>query len=160
MTWTAPDVVREPGPWTGGERALLEWFLDFHRLTLLHKCAGLTAEQLAARPAEPSILSLADLVRHMTEVERGWFRRGFARQPAKPVYCGPRLADPVLPPFLPGEVLLHEIFKTGAADEMIQAPPGGDVADDQHPLPVPAQRQVTEEAADAPDGLPPALPAR
>jgi hypothetical protein len=30
MTWTAPDVVREPGPWTGGERALLEWFLDFY----------------------------------------------------------------------------------------------------------------------------------
>jgi uncharacterized damage-inducible protein DinB len=87
MTWTAPDVVREPGPWTGDERALLEWLLDFHRLTLLHKCAGLTAEQLAARPAEPSALSLAGLVRHMTEVERGWFRRGFARQPAEPAYC-------------------------------------------------------------------------
>jgi hypothetical protein len=57
MTWTAPDVVREPGPWTGDERALLEWFLDFHRLTLLHKCAGLTAEQLAARPAESLALS-------------------------------------------------------------------------------------------------------
>jgi uncharacterized damage-inducible protein DinB len=87
MTWTAPDVERRPGPWTGGERELLEWFLDFHRLTLLHKCAGLTAEQLAARPAGPSILSLVGLVRHMTEVERGWFRRGFGRQQAEPAYC-------------------------------------------------------------------------
>lgn len=93
MSWTAPDVVREPGPWTGDERALLEWLLDFHRLTLLHKCAGLTAEQLAARPAEPSALSLAGLVRHMTEVERGWFRRGFAGQPAAPVYCTSERSD-------------------------------------------------------------------
>ena len=87
MTWTAPDVTREPGPWTAGERALLDWFLDFCRLTLLHKCAGLTAEQLARRSAEPSALSLLGLVRHMTEVERGWFRRGFARQRADPPYC-------------------------------------------------------------------------
>ena len=74
--------------------------------------------------------------------------------------AGAWLAEPVLPPFPPDEVLLHELFKRGAGDEVVQAPPGGDVADDQHPLPVPAQRQVTEEAADAPDGLPPALPAR
>jgi hypothetical protein len=39
---------------------------------------------------------------------------------------------------------------------MVQAPPGDDVPDDQHPLPVPAQRQVAEEAADAPHGLAPA----
>jgi hypothetical protein len=35
MTWTAPDVVREPGPWTGGERVLLEWFLDFRPATTI-----------------------------------------------------------------------------------------------------------------------------
>jgi hypothetical protein len=87
MTWTAPDVAREPGPWVGDERELLDWFLDFCRLTLRHKCAGLTAEQLARRSTEPSGLSLLGLVRHMTEVERGWFRRGFAGQPADPPYC-------------------------------------------------------------------------
>ena len=68
-----------------------------------------------------------------------------------------RLADPVLPAFLPGEVLLDEIFQRDAADEVVQAPPGGDVPDDQDPPPVPAQRQVAEEAADAGYGLPPAL---
>ena len=66
---------------------MLEGFLDFHRLTLLRKCAGLTAEQLATRNAEPSSLSLLGLVRHMTEVERGWFRRGFGAEKPGQVYC-------------------------------------------------------------------------
>ena len=86
MTWTAPEVVREPMAWTGNERAMLDGLLDLHRLTLLHKCAGLTAEQLAARGVAPSGLSLLGLIRHMTDVERGWFRRGFARQVAAPLY--------------------------------------------------------------------------
>jgi hypothetical protein len=87
MTWTAPEVAREPVPRTGDERTMLVAFLDIHRLTLLHKCAGLTAEQLAARNARPSILSLLGLVRHMAEVERAWFRRGLAGDPAGPIYC-------------------------------------------------------------------------
>jgi uncharacterized damage-inducible protein DinB len=86
MTWTAPEVAREPMPRAGDERAMLDGLLDLHRLTLLHKCAGLTAGQLAARSAEPSGLSLLGLLRHMTDVERGWFRRGFARQVAAPLY--------------------------------------------------------------------------
>jgi hypothetical protein len=55
--------------------------------------------------------------------------------------------------------LFNEIFKGDAAGEGVQAPPGGDMADDQDPLPVPAQWQVGEEAADAADGLLPASPA-
>ena len=39
------------------------------------KCAGLEPEQLALRSCPPSSLSLLGLVRHMTEVERGWFLR-------------------------------------------------------------------------------------
>jgi uncharacterized damage-inducible protein DinB len=54
---------------------MLEAWLDFHRQTLLAKCAGLTAEQLRLAAAPPSNLSLLGLVRHMTDVERGWFRR-------------------------------------------------------------------------------------
>ena len=54
---------------------MLEAWLDFHRQTLLGKCAGLTEDQLKERAAPPSGLSLLGLVRHMAEVERGWFRR-------------------------------------------------------------------------------------
>ena len=57
---------------------MLEAWLDFHRQTLLSMCSGLTAEQLRQRPAPPSTLSLLGLVRHMTDVERGWFRRRIA----------------------------------------------------------------------------------
>ncbi len=38
------------------------------------KCAGLTATQLKERATPPSTLSLLGLVRHLTEVERWWFR--------------------------------------------------------------------------------------
>jgi len=54
---------------------MLEAWLDFHRQTLLSKCTGLTAEQLRQRAVPPSSLSLLGLIRHMAEVERGWFRR-------------------------------------------------------------------------------------
>ena len=52
------------------ERSLLEGWLEYYRASLLAKCAGLSGEQLAARSCEPSPMSLAGLVRHMTEMER------------------------------------------------------------------------------------------
>jgi uncharacterized damage-inducible protein DinB len=67
-------------PLTGGERESLRVWLDWHRATLEHKCAGLSDEQLGLKAALPSQLSLLGLVRHMAEVERTWFRRVFARQ--------------------------------------------------------------------------------
>ncbi len=54
---------------------MLESWLDFHRETLLWKCAGLTDEQLKKRACPPSTLTLLGLVRHMNEVEQGWFGR-------------------------------------------------------------------------------------
>jgi uncharacterized damage-inducible protein DinB len=72
---TAPEVQRPEVPRVADERAMLEAWLDYHRATLLMKCAGLTDEQLRLRSAEPSTLSLLGLVRHLTDVERGWFRR-------------------------------------------------------------------------------------
>jgi hypothetical protein len=82
----APEVVRTSTPRTGGERELLDAWLDWHRATLLAKCAGLDEIQLRTSSAEPSPLSLLGLVRHMTEVERGWFIRGFADRGAGPLY--------------------------------------------------------------------------
>jgi uncharacterized damage-inducible protein DinB len=75
MAWTAPRSDRDTVPPVAGEREMLEAWLEFHRQTLLAKCAGLTADQLKERAAAPSGLSLLGLVRHMAEVERGWFRR-------------------------------------------------------------------------------------
>jgi len=75
MTWTAPEIERRKEPHIAGERAMLEGWLDYHRDTLLLKCQGLSADQLRLRSVEPSSLSLLGLVRHMTDVERSWFRR-------------------------------------------------------------------------------------
>jgi uncharacterized damage-inducible protein DinB len=69
---------REGGPRLGDERTTLTEFLRGQRLTLQLKCDGLGAEDLARRAVEPSTMSLLGLVRHMAEVERGWFRRRFA----------------------------------------------------------------------------------
>ena len=55
------------------ERVMLDAWLDWHRATQLRKCAGLTTTQLRLQSAEPSTLTLLGLVRHMAEVERGWF---------------------------------------------------------------------------------------
>lgn len=71
--WTAPTPERPEPDRIATERRALEQWLDYHRATLLTKCAGLTAEQLKQRACPPSTLSLLGLVRHMTEVERWWF---------------------------------------------------------------------------------------
>ncbi len=60
---------------------MLQAYLDWQRATLLHKCAGLTGEELARRPISPSDLSLLGLIRHLTKVERVWFRQRFAGEP-------------------------------------------------------------------------------
>jgi len=60
---------------------MLQAFLDWQRATLLHKCAGLTGEELARQTVPPSGLSLLGLIRHMTKVERVWVRKRFAGEP-------------------------------------------------------------------------------
>jgi uncharacterized damage-inducible protein DinB len=68
-------VDRVEPPLAASERDMLESWLEFHRATLAIKCDGLTDEQLRERSVPPSSLSLIGLVRHMAEVERGWFRQ-------------------------------------------------------------------------------------
>jgi hypothetical protein len=80
---TRPDV-----PTIADERTMLDAFLDYHRATLLWKCAGLTDDELRMRTVEPSSLSLIGLVRHMVEVELSWFLRRFRGEDVPPVYCG------------------------------------------------------------------------
>ncbi|MEU7642794.1 MULTISPECIES: DinB family protein [unclassified Streptomyces] len=86
MTWTAPPIERRRAPSAAGERAMLQGWLDFHRDTLLTKCAGLTGEQLARAGTPPSALTLLGLVRHMADVERVWFRERFAGEAVEALY--------------------------------------------------------------------------
>ena len=86
MTWTAPKVDRPEPPLVAGERETLDAWLDWHRDTLLSKCSGLTAEQLKEPAVPPSGLTLLGLVRHMTDVERWWFRIHGANQEMAPRY--------------------------------------------------------------------------
>ena len=87
-SWIAPAVTRIDEPLTGAERPMLEGWLDWHRQTLLMKAAGLTSDQLKLASVEPSNLTLLGLIRHMTEVERGWFRqRAAGDAAAEPIYC-------------------------------------------------------------------------
>ena len=72
--WVDPD--EDPRDSAGvspeGELATLQDYLTNYRLTLLMKCDGLDAEQLARRSVPPSTMSLLGLLRHLAEVERDW----------------------------------------------------------------------------------------
>ena len=74
-------------PRNDDERSTLLAFLEWQRETLARKCEGLDADQLRTRSAPPSSLSLLGLVRHMAEVERGWFRRTLAGEEVEEIYC-------------------------------------------------------------------------
>src|SRR3954462_8307688 len=72
--WTASTIDRAEPELQGPERQSLEQWLDYHRATLLHKCAGLTHEELKRKSVATSGLTLLGIVRHMADVERWWFR--------------------------------------------------------------------------------------
>ena len=80
------------------ERRMLEEWLEFHRTTLLLKCEGLDDVRRKARPVATSKLSLHGLVRHMAEVERGWFRRALLEEPVGPIWLDPAIEDSELVP--------------------------------------------------------------
>jgi uncharacterized damage-inducible protein DinB len=80
------SIERAIPPLNADERTTLESWLDFHRTTLARKCEGLDDEQAAAASVPPSGVTLTGLVQHMAEVERNWFRRVLAGEPAPPIY--------------------------------------------------------------------------
>ena len=72
---------------------MLTGWLDHHRAILLWKCEGLTDDQLRQRSVPPSGLSLLGLVRHMAEVERGWFRNVLLGEDLPALYPTPEDPD-------------------------------------------------------------------
>jgi uncharacterized damage-inducible protein DinB len=91
------DRREEPG-FVLAERPMLEGWLEFHRVTLLLKCEGLTDQQRKSRPVATSNLSLHGLVRHMAEVERNWFRRVLLGESIRPIWYDPTVQDSELVP--------------------------------------------------------------
>lgn len=73
-------MARDEPPLEGDERTMLVGWLDFHRETLAMKVDGLMSEQFSSRPIAGSATSLLGLVRHLTEIERTYFRRVFGGQ--------------------------------------------------------------------------------
>ena len=83
----AVGQFREDPRRVAGERPNYQAWLDFHRGTLLWKCAGLSDAQLKSASVPPSALTLHGLLRHMTEVERWWFRAKAAGLELPDMYC-------------------------------------------------------------------------
>ncbi|MER5893059.1 DinB family protein [Streptomyces sp. NPDC001876] len=79
------DERTEPA-FDAAERQMLEGWLDYHRQTLVMKCAGLTDAQLREASVPPSEFTLLGLVRHLAEVERGWFREVLTGEDVPPIY--------------------------------------------------------------------------
>ncbi len=88
------DPRRQEPTFLLGEREMLEAWLEFHRTTLLLKCELLDDTARRARPVPSSKMSLHGLVRHMAEVERGWFRRVLQNEPSLPyIWRDPAVED-------------------------------------------------------------------
>ncbi|HVC39601.1 MAG TPA: DinB family protein [Candidatus Dormibacteraeota bacterium] len=88
MAQESPDPA-----WTGDERTTLTGYLEDQRSTLAWKCKDLTEAQLKEPSVPPSKLTLLGLVRHMAEVERGWFRRRLAKEGLGPIWCSDEQPD-------------------------------------------------------------------
>jgi hypothetical protein len=61
----------------GTERELLEQHLEFCRQTIIYKVTGITKDNGVKRLG-PTSTSVLGILRHLTEVEYGWFHINFA----------------------------------------------------------------------------------
>jgi uncharacterized damage-inducible protein DinB len=92
--WVNPDddPRNSDGTSPDGELPTLLDYLTDYRLTLVMKCEGLDAEQLARRSVPPSTMSLLGLLRHLAAAERDW-RNWITTGEPEPKLYGVRDAD-------------------------------------------------------------------
>ena len=72
MPFTDPPFDPESAPYSGDERVVISWLLDYHRHVLLRKLDGITEQQARVTIAS-SDLTLLGLARHLALVEQYWF---------------------------------------------------------------------------------------
>ncbi len=123
---------REDPPTRGDERDTLAGFLRWQRETLEVKCSGLDATDLARRSVEPSTLSLLGLVRHLSDVERGWFRRVMACEDAPSHFSSEADPDGDFDGAAPDEALVAEAWdiwrvEVAFAERFVAAAPDLDI---------------------------------
>ena len=132
-----PDRDPRPDPPTrGDEPATLLGFLRWQRATFRLKCAGLDAADLARRSVEPSTLSLLGLVRHMADVERGWFRRVMAGEDAPSIFRTPANRDAAFDDAVGDPDLVEQAWarwreEVDFADRFVAGAPSLDVTGDE-----------------------------
>ncbi len=78
MVWRVPEVTPTEPAGLLNERQALIAQLRCQRESLQENCAGLDHTQLSIRPVPTSLISLLGIVRHITDVERWWFRMNVA----------------------------------------------------------------------------------
>lgn len=81
-----PSPLPDQPPLLADERTTLTQFLGYYRTVFARKAAGLTDEAARTPACPPSDLTVMGLVRHMADVERGWFRRGVIDDAVPPIY--------------------------------------------------------------------------
>jgi uncharacterized damage-inducible protein DinB len=125
------DPRTEP-PTRAGELATLAGFLRWQRGTLELKCSGLDAAAMARRSVEPSMMSLLGLVRHLTDVERAWFRKIMAGQDVPSRYRSREQPDGDFEGAVADPAVVAEAWRAwreeiAFADEFVAAAPGLDL---------------------------------
>jgi uncharacterized protein DUF664 len=76
-----PPLAPDERVSAGGEREVLETFLDLYRAIVTRKIAGLAGDRLRDRHVA-SGTTLGGLVKHLAGVEREWFQHVLAGRPA------------------------------------------------------------------------------
>ncbi|NVM99702.1 DinB family protein [Arthrobacter sp. SDTb3-6] len=129
-----PDVpdTRTAPPFMAGDRESLESWLEFYRQTLPIKVGGLTAGQLCQAAVPPSALTIAGIVRHLTDVERYWFSNVVAGT-AQPARYGAEDPDADFNAYSPDTALADVAAYTGELARV--RPLAAAVADLDAPLP-------------------------
>jgi hypothetical protein len=110
------DDPREHRQRLGDERVTLTESLRCQRLTLEMKCAGLDAEAMARRSAEPSTISLLGLVRHLAETERATFRVLLAGQDVPRLFCSETDRDGDFDGAVPDPLVVAEAWDAWRAE--------------------------------------------